>query len=352
MSDSTTSPRESKSETPEASPPTWREPVLVTGAAGFIGRYLVERLLADGVGVQALLMDDEAVPEGWGDTVEILRGDVTDNDGMASMVAGVGTLIHLAAVVGDWGPEEHFQAVTVEGTANVLLPAARHRVRSVLASSIVVYGDDLGRGPCPEDHRYGRPLGPYSRAKQAQEQLARRLAEDTGLELSVVRPANVFGVGSRPWVEMVLPLLAAREFTLVGGGEFDAGLCHVRNLVEILVAAGTSPRAIGRVYNAADGEGITWRRYFSDLARLAGYPPPRSLPRLLGKPLAAASEFVWRRLGRRQRPPLTREALNLARSDHRLPTDRARDELGYQPVVRYDEAIAELGTVLDAGTVG
>lgn len=331
---------------PNAPLPPWREPVLVTGAAGFIGRHLVERLRGDGVRVLALLLPDEKAPDAWGDEVEIHRGDVTDTDAMASLVPRAGMVVHLAAVVGDWGPEELFQRVTVEGTANVLLPAARHGLRALLASSIVVYGDDLGRGPCPEDHRYGRPLGPYSRAKQAQEQLARRLAEDTDLELTVVRPANVFGVGSRPWVQMVLPLLAKREFTLVGGGDFDAGLCHVHNLVEILIRAGTLPRAIGRVYNAADDEGIPWKRYFSDLARLTGTPPPRSLPRIVAKPLAAASELLWRRLGRPQRPPLTREALNLAGSHHRIPIDRARDELGYRPVVTYDEAITELAAVL------
>ena len=322
--------------------PTWREPVLITGAAGFIGRHLLSRLRAEGVSVRALLLPDEPVPDEWDDEVPILRGDVTDPDAMAAAVAEAGTVVHLAAVVSDWGPEALHQQVTVDGTANVLLPAAKHGVRAVLASSIVVYGQDLTKGPCPEDRRYGPAPGPYSRAKQAQEQLARRLAEDTDLRLTVVRPGNVFGVGSRPWLEMVLPLLKNRDFTLISGGDFSAGLCHVHNLVDLLGLAGTRPEAVGRVYNAVDDSGITWKRYFGDLARIIGAPAPRSAPRFVVKPLAGLYERWWRLLGRAHRPPMTREAFNLAGAPLRIPIDRARDELGFEPRVDYEQAIAEI----------
>ena len=328
-------------QTADPAAPAWSEPVLVTGAGGFIGRHLIRRLRADSVEVQALLLPEEEAPEDWQD-VEILRGDITDADAMAAAVKQVGTVFHLAAVVTDWGPEELFQTVTVDGTANVLLPAARYGVRAILASSIVVYGDDLGKGPCREDRRYGAPQGPYSRAKQAQEQLALRLAEDTDLKLTVIRPANVYGVGSRPWVEMVLPLLRRREFTLIAGGNHNAGLCHVENLVEMLMLAGSRAEAIGRVYNACDPWEISWKRYFSDLARFVEAPPPRSLPRFLAKPTAALCERWWRWTKRPGRPPMTLEALNLAGSNHQIPIDRARDELGYEPRISYEEAIAEL----------
>lgn len=320
---------------------TWSEPVLVTGAAGFIGRHLIDRLRTQGVTVRALLLPEEMAPEDWHD-VEIVRGDVTDADTMAAIVKEAGTVFHLAAVVTDWGPEELFQRVTVDGTANVLLSAARYGVRAVLASSIVVYGDDLRKGPCPEDHRYGAAQGPYSRAKQAQEQLAIRLAEDTDLQLTVVRPGNVFGVGSRPWVEMVLPLLKKRDFTLISGGNHAAGLCHVKNLVEILRLAGSLPSAVGRIYNACDPADITWKRYFADLARIVGAPAPRSVPGFLARPTAAACERWWRWTRRQGRPPMTFEALNLTASALQIPIDRARQELGYRSQITYDDAIAEL----------
>lgn len=314
------------------------------------------------------MLPGEPIPADWnrfvGDgTIEIVRGDIADADAVRRAVRGSSgesakTIFHLAAVVGDWGPEALFQRVTVEGTGHLLRAAAVEGpgdgagpgARVVLASSIVVYGDRLRRGPCPESTPHGRALGPYSRAKQAQERLARRLAGELGVDLTVVRPANVYGPGSRPWVEMVLPLLRARQVTLIDGGDHSAGLCHVENLVDLLLLAAQEDTAIGRIYNASDlapeAAPVTWRRYFGDLARIIDAPPPRSVPYGLARPLASACESTWRLLRRSERPPLTREALNLAAADHRIPTVRARDDLGWTPRVGYDAALAEIADSL------
>ncbi|MEM9558223.1 MAG: NAD-dependent epimerase/dehydratase family protein [Acidobacteriota bacterium] len=338
-------------------------PVLVTGAAGFIGRHLIAALLERGVAARALLLRGESVPETWHDALEggqltVHRGDVTEPTSLAAPCDGVGTVVHLAAVVTDWGPEALFRRVTVGGTDNVLRAAAAGApsgtsVRCVLASSIVVYGTHLRHRACPEDTPFGSPVGVYSRAKQAQEALARELAPKLGLELAVVRPANVFGLGSRPWQEMVAPLLETRQITLIDGGDFDAGLVHVRNLCDLLLAAaavlGTPDRDLSiPTYNAVDGFGITWRQYFGDLSAALGAPPPRSAPRWLAAPGARLFEAVSRLTGQRERPLLTREALNLVGSHLRLPSDRARTELGWSPRVGYDEAIAEIHAGLAA----
>ncbi|MEM8931064.1 MAG: NAD-dependent epimerase/dehydratase family protein [Acidobacteriota bacterium] len=328
-----------------------REPVLITGAAGFIGRHLARRLVDQGVAVRALLLPDEVAPEAWGTLstpIEIVRGDVTDPASLRQAFGGAraaGTVVHLAAVVGDWGPEALFQRVTVDGTGHVVDAAAEAGSRLVLASSIVVYGHRLGREVCSEELPHGRALGPYSRAKQAQERLAIERCRERDVELSIVRPANVFGPGSRPWVEMVLPLLHRRQVTLIGGGDHDAGLVHVENLVDLLILA-ASDAAVGGVYNAADGAEITWRRYFSDLAEIVGAPPPTAAPYLAARAVAPFYERLWTLLRRTERPPLTREALNLAAARYRLPTDRARDELGWSPRVDYAEAIDALAAWL------
>ena len=307
--------------------------------------------------VRALLLPHEEPPHFWRDQqlpgrLHIVRGDVTDRESIARAMEGAGAVVHLAAVVVDWGPWQLFERVTIGGTENVLREAASASAKALVASSIVVYGQQLSRGPCPEETPYGHGLGPYSRAKIAQEQLAWRLADELGLELIVVRPANVFGPHSGPWVEMVLPLLRSRQVTLIGGGDFDAGLCHVDNLAELMVLALTNPAAIGRSYNGADGHGITWRRYFSDLARLARAPAPRSVPRALAQPLAKIFETAWWTLPRlgitpsAGRPPITREAVNLVGSACLIPTERASSELGYVARVGYEEALDGIAATL------
>ena len=327
-------------------------PVAVTGAAGFIGRQVVAEVLRvdPDVRIRALLLPQERLPEAWltheaKSRIEVVRGDVTDASTMAPLLEGAGTIVHLAAVVTDWAPWKQFLRVTVEGTRKVLSGLPAH-TRVVLASSIVVYGHRLGQRRCSEDVPFGRPRGYYSKAKQRQERLARRLCRERELDLTVVRPGNVFGPGSRPWVEMVLPLLRRRDFTLLGGGDHDAGLCHVDNLADLIVRAAGAEVAVGATYNAADGEGISWKRYFGDLAEAVGARPPRSLPRVIARPLARACEILWRLRGARHRPPLTREAIQLTSRGLDLPTGRARDELGWTPRVSYEDAMLEIRQAL------
>jgi nucleoside-diphosphate-sugar epimerase len=317
------------------------QPVVVTGATGFVGRWLVRRLVADGHYVRALVLPDEPVRGLWDGPVEVIRGDVTDRDAVAKTMRHAGTIFHLAARVGDWGDEECFQTVTVGGTENVLSASGAANARIVLTSSSVVYGDRLGREVCDEDHPFGEAPGPYSRAKQDQEALAWMLARDRGLKLTVVRPANVFGAVSGPWVRDAAAVLRRGLPALIDGGGQNAGLCYVENLVDLLLLAASRPEAEGRAYNVCDGSDVTWRRYFSDLAQLLGARPPRSIPLGLAKALAAAAEALWRRSA--ARPPLTREAVNIVGAHHRLPIDRAREELGFEPRVTYQEAMRALG---------
>lgn len=319
------------------------EPIVVTGATGFIGRWLVRRLTAEGRYVRALVLPEEETRGLWAGPVEVMRGDVTDAAAVARAVQHAGTIFHLAAVVGDWSADDHFQRVTVGGTENVLSASGAANARVVVTSSIVVYGDRIGREVCDEDSQFGRPQGPYSRAKQAQETTAWRIAQERRLPLTVVRPANVFGYGSGPWVREAAALLRRGMPVILGGGGQNAGLCYVENLVELLLLAAAHPLAPGRTYNACDGEDITWRRYFTDLARLVEARPPRALPLGLARGLAGVMETLWRWRGSAARPLLTREAVNLVGSHHRIPIDRARQELGYAPRFSYSEAVAILG---------
>ncbi len=324
-------------------------PVLVTGASGFIGQHLVQRLVAAGIPARALVLPGEPAcplfPE-LQDQVEVVRGDITDAAAVAEAMRGCATVYHLAAVVGDWGGAALHEKVTVGGTSVLLRCASRQETRVVLASSIVVYGDRLGLDVCDEDHPHGRAQGPYSRAKQAQERLALQAARDDGLKLSIVRPANVYGPGSQPWVHGVIAELRRGLPALVGGGDFTAGLVCVDHVVEILLRS-AAPEAAGRIYNACDEDGITWLQYFRDLARIAGAPPPRPLPRALARVLASAGEGIYSTLHLASRPPLTRESLNLVGSRHRVPVTRAQDELGFRPFVEYPQMIERIGRYVE-----
>ena len=314
--------------------------ILVTGASGFIGRALVARLRARRNRVRALVLPDEQVRL----DCEISRGDVTRPETLAPAMRRVELVYHLAAVVSDWGPEALFRAVNVDGTRNVLVAAAAAGVeRVVVVSSLVVYGSQLGCEVCDEDMPREHGCGPYSRSKRAQEELALDFHRFGRVPVTVVRPGNVYGPGSRSWVDTPVALLRARRLPLIDGGAGDAALSWIDNLVELLVLAGRDPAAAGRVYNANDGSGVTWARYFTELARVIGARPPRrSMPARAAMAAALAMETAWRVTRRSTRPLFTREAVTLLASRHPVPVSRAARELGFVPAIEFGETMDRL----------
>jgi nucleoside-diphosphate-sugar epimerase len=316
-------------------------PVLVTGGTGFIGRRLIDRLLAMDLEVVSFALPGEAVPDRWGEKVRVLRGDITKAEDVNAAMSGIHTVFHLAAVVGMGAYDVHW-AVTVEGSRNVYEAAVTNGTKVVLASSIVVYGDQIQTRICHEGLDHGKYQGAYSRAKMAQEKLALDYQSDRGLELVVVRPANVYGAGSGPWVEGMLGLIQTDMLPIVGDGSGNAGLVHVANLVEAFLLAAADPRAVGEVYTACDGLDVAWGRYLNDLAAMVGKSP---LPNAPLEPLIQAArehENPEKLEAMDGMPTFPLEILNLVGYDNRFDAGKLREGLGWQPTFTYEEALTEI----------
>ncbi len=308
----------------------------------------MRRLRQEGYRPRAFVRPTTALPQEWPHDAEVIRGDIAQATRVSAAAENAKTVFHLAAVVDDWGSPELHERVTVRGTENVLGEASRVGARVVLASSVVVYGERIGRGVCDEQQPLGKALGPYSRSKQAQEQLAYQLEGSRGLKVTIVRPTNIYGPNCVPWVDKAIEELHKGSPMLVDGGRLAAGLTYVDNVVDVFVRAAERPGTIGRVYNASDDHGITWLRYFTELAALCGSAPPRSIPRSIARAAAFALDKGFRLVGVTERPPLTLEALNLVGSHHRVPIDRAIQELGYTPPVSYAEGMQAVASYIES----
>lgn len=315
---------------------------FITGAGGFIGRHLVRQLLAEGVELIALMMPDEAVPEEWDGKVRLVVGDVRNLASLGDEIGRVDAVFHLAAVVSDWGSQQHHVDITVEGTRQAIDLACGWDAHFVVTTSVCAYASALGQGELTEDTPVGTPASPYEFCKQEQERLTREAVAQRQLKATIIRPGNVFGVGSGPWVVGLVEMLQQGKPCLLGSGDWDAGLCHVDNLVSMLITAARSEYAAGEVFNAADGFGVTWNTYLHRLARAAGTPPPVSMSNTAARIMAPVFEWHGHLTRREERPALTRQLYRLIGGPNQFAIAKAQRCLDYQPVVNFEQAMQEL----------
>ena len=320
-----------------------KQPVVVTGALGFIGKRTIHALLELGANdIVAFDLPGQTLPVEWAGKVRYEAGDISQHAAVDKAMKNAGTVIHLAAMVGDWIPLAQHEKVTIDGSRFIFAAALENNTRVVLASSIVVYGDQLTNGACPEDKKWGKSVGAYSFCKQKQEKLAWEYHEQHRMPLSVVRPANVYGPGSRPWVDQVIETLEIGTPMLINGGDFNAALVHVDNVVQMLLLAATKDEALGQAFNGGDGNTTTWLRYFSDLSNACSLPAPKSVPLWIVGPLSFMMEKTWRFLNIKTRPPLTKEALNIVSAETTIPITKAERLMGYHPKISYAEGLKQV----------
>ncbi len=245
--------------------------ILVTGAAGFLGAALIQRLLAHGykeircnVRRQADIRKLEAQLQQYADTrLDYCVGDLRYREDAARSVDGVQLIFHLVA--GKKGTSADLFLNSVVASRNLLEAVAdRKPVRIVLVSSFGVYGvAGLGRGarvneqtalePRPESRDH------YSYSKLRQEQLFWEYQKRNGFELVVLRPGVIYGPGGSHFSNRVG--LTFGNWQLHFGGSNLLPLSYVDNCAEAVVVAGTHPSAAGQVYNVHDDDLPTCRQY-------------------------------------------------------------------------------------------
>jgi nucleoside-diphosphate-sugar epimerase len=328
------------------------QPILITGANGFLGRAMVTAALQCGLKVRALVLPNETTPVEWQTAVEVVRGDVTDATAVHGVVTGCRVVYHLAAVVGDAGPDALHQRVTVGGTQNVVDACIAHGARLVLASSVTVYGDRIATQLCNENTPAGIAQGPYSRAKQAQEHCVRQAQNIRQLSAAIIRPGNIYGPNSGPWFLDLLRELRRGTPAILGKGDGNAGLAYVDNVAELFLTVGEMPNFPEHPLIAVDALDVCWKQYVSDVARIAGLAPPKHLPQGLARVLAPVLETTWNSLRLKGRPPLTREAFNLVGHANRFDNALTRSATGWAPRVGYAEGLGRMGESLPASAAG
>jgi len=284
--------------------------VLITGAAGEVGRRLARRLVADGWEVRALVLPGDPLRARLDPVVaDVCEGDVRDAGSLDPACAGVDTVFHLAAVI--LTPDHtQYDQINRRGTANLVGAAAAAGVRHFVyvSSASVVY---------PR-------LTPYGQSKLDAE---RTVAAETRFAHTIVRPTLVYdATGAQEFMLFRRFLLRFPVVPFVGTGRARKRPVFSDDVVDGLARIAGNDRTFGRTYNLSGGETIT----LGDLARLVLQLEGRPRPLLpLPVPLCRAAAAV---LGRVMRdPPLTPYAIAGFINDADLDPALAMAELGYRP---------------------
>ena len=312
--------------------------VLVTGAGGFLGRYLVEQLLARGDRVRGFSRGHYPDLEGRG--VQWHRGDLRDTEALDRACRGVDVVFHTAAVAGIWGPWQHYYEVNTLGTERVLRACQRQGVpRLVYTSSPSVTFDGTDQCGVDESAPYARRwLCHYPHSKALAEQQVLSADGQQGVRTCALRPHLIWGPGDPHLIPRLLARARAGQLRRVGNGQNLMDVIYVENaaLAHVLAAerleAG-SP-VCGRAYFLGQEQPVNCWDWINQLLELAGLPPVRrSISLAAAWRIGGGLELAHRLLRLPGEPRMTRFlAAQLGRS-HYFDTRRASADLGYVPQI-------------------
>ncbi|MBX3083252.1 MAG: NAD(P)-dependent oxidoreductase [Anaerolineae bacterium] len=243
--------------------------VLVTGANGFIGTALTERLLRDGVEVRAMcrnVHNGDALKQAG---AEVVGGDLMHPDVLRQHAEGCEVVFHVGAALG--GTAAYQYNVSVLGTRNMAQAASDAGVgRFVHVSTISVYGTnvygsiDEDRAQLPSRDDY------YQQSKSIAEKVLRETASRTGLPITIMRPGMVYGPGSNFWTRMLYQTFSRYPVPIFGDGKGTAHPIFIDDAVDLLITLATHPAAVGEAFNCAPDPAPTWVEFLDFYARMGG----------------------------------------------------------------------------------
>jgi nucleoside-diphosphate-sugar epimerase/predicted dehydrogenase len=236
--------------------------VFVTGATGFIGSHLVERLSGQGEAIRAAVRTPASCANIARYPVEMTPVDLLKKEDLAKAVSGIRRVFHLA--YGREGPQA--AAVTIEGTKNVVEAAIAAGAECVVVlSTMYVFGFPNGPQPVDENFPYRPYGGEYGESKAVMERWCLERAKSSGkTRIVVLNPTCVFGPGGGAYTTLPVTLAARGQFAWVEDGRGTCNFTYVENVIDAMLKAMTVEAAHGQRFIVNDGS-MSWRDFLSPL---------------------------------------------------------------------------------------
>lgn len=316
--------------------------VLVTGATGFTGSVLVRKLVEQGVEVVAIARPTSNISAFEGLNINWIKGDVFDPNLIDQAISGVSHLFHLVTPFREAkSPDLGYYNVHVLST-QLLAKAALTQPnfqRFVQVSTIGVHGH-IDQPPADETYRT-EPGDVYQATKLEGEQWIKTFGAETGLPVTVVRPAGIYGPGEKRLLK-IYKMVSKGWVPAIGNGSNLLHFIHVDDLTDCLLVTATHPQAIGETFICGSEKAMTFKDMVSLISETYAVPTRFiSLPKAPLFALADLCEFIFRPLG--IEPPLYRRRLAFYTKDRSFNTSKIRNLLGFVPRHADREGLKELG---------
>lgn len=309
--------------------------VLVTGASGFIGGRLRDRLSADGVASSGLDFQTD-LKRG------IAAGDIsTPSEGTwANAFTGHDTVVHTAAVVSNAASAEVSWRTNVLGTRNVIDAAVAADVRRfVHLSSVRAFGDSDFPDGVDESHPVRPDRNAYVDTKIASEQVVLQAHAAGEIDCVILRPGDVYGPGSRPWTVLPVEAIRTNRFVLPARGRGIFSPVYVDNLIDAILLACGSDEASGQVFTITDGVGVTCAEFFGHYSRMLGKRAIPTMPTIAALGVAALPEAAARIGG--TPTEANRSTMRYLARPGTYSNEKARRILGFEPRVSLEQGMEE-----------
>jgi nucleoside-diphosphate-sugar epimerase len=303
--------------------------VFVTGALGFIGSAIADRYRDAGADVRGV---DMRADRAHG----IVAGDISSPGDWQAHMVGCDLVVHTAALVSNVASLERVWDVNVHGTRRVLDGAVAASIpRVVHFSSAAVYGH-VRPDPVDERHPVRTTGAVYGDTKIATEQVVLQAHAASEIGVTVLRPGDVYGPGSRPWTILPLEMLRRRQVLLPARGRGSFNPVFVDDLVDAVLLAATE-QGTGQVFNITGGEAVETRTFFGHYTRMLSIGPPPVAPTALAIIGAEVIGRASRAVGRHSEASAATVRMLAGRGA--VSIEKARRILGYTPRIDLPEGM-------------
>ena len=312
--------------------------VLVTGATGFLGKYIITEFARHHCEIIAFGRNaavGNALPN-----CTFVQGDFTNYQDIHQAAEGVDVVIHAGALCSVWGKWEDFYNANVLGTQNVLDACLAHSIRKlVYVSSCSIYNCTYDRLDIhEEDYDPRNDLNYYIKTKIMAEELVRSYGEQHALSWSIIRPHGIFGIGDTSVMPRLIKVNQKIGIPLFNQGNNLMDIVCAENVAVSLWLCANSANT--GTYNITNGEIVTFRdlvdQVFGQMGLTLKY---FAMNFHLAYGITSFIEALYRFLRLSNEPIITKYTLTTVGVSQTLNIDRAREELGYIPQKTLSEGI-------------